>query len=67
MIQIKKLTNYEKYIRDTSSVYFVCVLEGTVAGKIWVDDVGKPTFLLVYSNYQGGFQLMAQPAPVENE
>jgi predicted acetyltransferase len=46
---------------DTSSVYFNCVLDGSMKGQVWVDNLEKPTFAVVWNEYQKGFQLMGKP------
>jgi hypothetical protein len=46
---------------DLSSIYFSCVLEGTMEGRAWVDNLEAPTFAVVWNEYQQGFQLMGEP------
>ncbi|WP_455716186.1 GNAT family N-acetyltransferase [Anaerosporobacter sp.] len=50
-----------KYICGTSSIYFSCILKGEADGIIWANRKDSPDFLLVWSPYQEGFQLMGQP------
>ncbi len=57
----KELSDYKKYICDTSSIYFSSILQGTVEGVIWAEQTNSPEFLLVWSPYQEGFQLMGRP------
>ena len=47
--------------KDTSSIYFSCVLEDSMAGQVWVDNLEKPSFSVVWNEYQKGFQLMGKP------
>ncbi|MGN0483085.1 MAG: GNAT family N-acetyltransferase [Lachnospiraceae bacterium] len=69
MIQLdrKELKKYRTYIRDTSSIYFSCILNGDVPGIVWTDCAEEPEFLLVWSPYQEGFQLMGKPSSREKK
>lgn len=62
-IEKNKLNNYNQYITEYSSIYFSCILNGTADGIIWGDKKENPNFLLVWSPYQEGFQLMGKPIP----
>lgn len=55
----KKLA--QDYITENSSIYFVKVLCGEARGIVWGDKEEKPDFLMVWSDYQEGFQLMGKP------
>ena len=48
-------------ITDKSSLYFSCILKNEAAGIIWGNTSHHPNFLLVFSPYQEGFQLMGEP------
>lgn len=56
-----ELEESKKYIRESSSIYFSCILKEEVDGIIWANRKDSPDFLLVWSPYQEGFQLMGQP------
>ncbi|MDO5292686.1 MAG: GNAT family N-acetyltransferase [bacterium] len=47
--------------RETSSIYFSCILKKEAEGIVWTDEMDLQGFLLVWSPYQEGFQLMGQP------
>lgn len=66
-LSVEELTDYRKYICDTSSLYFSCILKGEAKGILWADRADSPNFLLVWSYYQEGFQLMGQPVRGEEE
>lgn len=48
----------ESFIINRTSIYFNCVLNGSMDGKVWVNNLEKPTFLLCWNEYQKGFQWM---------
>lgn len=59
-----KFTNKEmvkRYISDISSIYFISVLRGEAEGTIWADKEVNPDLLIVWSEYQKGFQIMGEP------
>lgn len=63
---MERITNLSKklaqdYITEYSSIYFVKVLCGEASGTVWGDKEDKPDFIMVWSDYQKGFQLMGQP------
>lgn len=60
-IFINELGESKKYICETSSIYHSCILKGEADGIIWANRKDNPTFLLVWSPYQEGFQLIGQP------
>lgn len=60
-IQFHDVSESRKYICETSSIYFSCILKKEADGVIWGNSEISPTFLLVWSPYQEGFQLMGQP------
>ncbi|HKM34071.1 MAG TPA: GNAT family N-acetyltransferase [Lachnospiraceae bacterium] len=64
-IHFDDLAESSKYICETSSIYFSCVLKNEADGVIWGNRPDSPLFLLVFSQYQEGFQLMGQPLPKE--
>lgn len=64
-IKLKNNNEYNKFICDTSSIYFSCVLKNEAEGVVWGNHVDSPDFLLVFSQYQKGFQLMGKPIPKE--
>lgn len=47
--------------KETSSIYFSCVLNDSMNGRVWGDNIEKPSFAVVWSEYQKGFQLMGKP------
>ncbi len=47
--------------KDTSCIYFSCVLEDSMKGQVWVDNLEMPSFAVVWNEYQKGFQLMGKP------
>ena len=50
--------------KDTSSIYFSCVLNDSMKGQVWVDNLEKPSFAVVWNDYQKGFQLMGKPVKI---
>lgn len=46
---------------NSSCIYFSCVLEGTMKGRVWVDKPDNPTLAVVWNEYQQGFQMMGKP------
>lgn len=46
-------------LRGARSIYHACVLTGTAEGRVFADDT--ESFLLVWSTFQDGFQLMGAP------
>ncbi len=61
-----ELIENNKYICRNSSIYFSCILKNKADGIIWGNQKDSPDFLLVWSPYQEGFQLMGQPLPKED-
>lgn len=62
---MKKLENqqYElvmKYITKHSSIYFINVLNNQSDGIVWADCSKDPKTVVVFSEYQEGFQIMGQ-------
>lgn len=47
--------------KDTSCIYFNCVLDDSMKGQVWVDNLEKPLFAVVWNEYQKGFQLIGKP------
>ncbi|WOO35266.1 GNAT family N-acetyltransferase [Anaerocolumna sp. AGMB13020] len=45
---------------ETSSIYFSCVLEDSMVGRVWVNNLERPSFAVVWNEYQKGFQLMGK-------
>jgi GNAT superfamily N-acetyltransferase len=45
----------------TSCIYFSCVLENSMKGQVWVDNLENPSFAVVWNEFQQGFQLMGKP------
>ena len=43
---------------DTSCIYFSCVLEDSMEGRVWGNNHERPSFAVVWNEYQKGFQLM---------
>lgn len=43
---------------DTSCIYFSCVLEDSMEGRVWGNNLERPSFAVVWNEYQKGFQLM---------
>ena len=43
-----------------SCIYFSCVLEDSMEGWVWADNLEKPSFVIVWNEYQKGFQLMGK-------
>lgn len=48
---------------ENSSLYFTSVLAHRAEGSVWADCPDNPSFLLVWSRYQEGFQLMGKALP----
>lgn len=65
-IEQNNLNHYNEYITEYSSIYFSCILNGNADGIIWGDKKENPNFLLVWSPYQNGFQLMGKPIPKDD-
>ena len=61
MLHANELEDPGRYITDMSSVYFTPILRGRADGIVWGDSARAPRFLLVWSPYQEGFQLMGAP------
>jgi predicted acetyltransferase len=62
MIEIvNRKINLNKLIINTSCIYFCCVIEGTMEGRVWVNSLKSPTFAVVWNEYQKGFQFMGKP------
>lgn len=53
--------NLNHLILNTSCIYFCCVIEGTMEGRVWVNSLEMPTFAVVWNEYQKGFQIMGKP------
>ncbi|MDO5521545.1 MAG: GNAT family N-acetyltransferase [bacterium] len=51
----------KKYTIESSSIYFSCIVNDEADGIIWADREKDPDFLLIWSPYQEGFQLMGKP------
>lgn len=47
-----------KIANKNSDMSFMGVLSGNNIGEVWVNDMSNPTFVLVWSEYLGGFQFM---------
>jgi len=62
MVEIVKKTKYlaELLSIDTSCIYFSCVLEDSMEGRVWVNNLERPSFAVVWNEYQKGFQLMGK-------
>lgn len=65
-IEQRKLNNCELFINEYSSIYFSCIINGLAEGIVWGDEKENPKFLLVWSPYQEGFQLMGKPIQEED-
>lgn len=63
MIELKAYNNACKKIIKTSSIYFSNVLTFHTPGRVWVDNEEKIKLILVYSDYQKGFQFMGSTVP----
>nr|WP_302600101.1 GNAT family N-acetyltransferase [uncultured Cellulosilyticum sp.] len=59
-ISAAKIENAKKYISDASSIYFINILNGEADGIIWADQKVNPRLLMIWSEYQKGFQLMGK-------
>lgn len=53
----------QTYINDVSSIYFINILTGKTEGIVWGDKEESPDMLLLWSEYQQGFQLMGKTIP----
>lgn len=64
MIELKAYNKNacEKIIK-TSSIYFSNVLAFHTPGRVWVDNEENIKLILVYSDYQKGFQFMGSTVP----
>lgn len=51
----------KKFEVETSCIYYLAVLSDDMAGKVWCDSITEPSMLLVWSEYQEGFQFMGKP------
>ena len=60
-LEIGKLGDVSQYVTSMSSVYFTCILLKEADGIVWGDREDHPDFLIVWSPYQEGFQLMGRP------
>ncbi len=47
---------------EISSIYFSCVLDDSMKGRVWADNLEKPSFAVVWNEYQQGFQLIDELA-----
>lgn len=54
------IDNAKKYIKDISSIYFINILTGSADGIIWGDKEVNPELLVIWSDYEEGFQLMGK-------
>jgi len=46
---------------NTSCIYCNGVFEDSMEGRVWADNLEKPSFVIVWNEYQKGFQLMGEP------
>ncbi len=60
-LEPKQLQHIKTFCSDVGSIYSTCVLERRVDGLIWGNRAQNPDFLLIWSPYQEGFQLVGQP------
>ncbi len=51
----------ELFTIDTSCIYYSCILNNSMEGKVWVDNLENPSFAVIWCEYQKGFQLMGKP------
>lgn len=59
-ISIRSFEFAKKYIAAASSIYFVNILTGAAEGIVWADEEQNPRLLIIWSDYQKGFQLMGK-------
>lgn len=60
-LEVSQLSDVEQYMVEVSSIYFKCILKNEAEGIVWGNRKNSPEFLVVWSPYQEGFQLMGKP------
>lgn len=64
--KVIEIVNKNRYLAELlstekSSIYFSCVLDDSMKGRVWADNLEKPSVAVVWNEYQKGFQLMGHP------